>query len=174
MMKLKDSHKKWLVSFHLLFVIVWLGTVITMYVFLLYKVDEGNVDQMTLIHSILKLFYNALLLPSAIGCIITGFFLSLLTHWGLTKYIWIIIKWVVSFNMIFFITLFLGGWVDQPANILLMEGVEAVKNPHFVENTKWLKFGIGLQIPHLIVLVFISIIKPWGKRKKVIQHSEFM
>lgn len=84
---------------------------------------------------------------STIGTVITGVLLSILTHWGLFKYYWIIVK---EFLTVVSIGLGIFGMYFWTLN---------------ASNMQQLMIGIVLQITSLAAMFIISVFKPWGQRK---------
>lgn len=114
-------------------------------------------------HSFMHIFDLALIIPGALGVVITGIILSVRTHWGLTKYYWIIFKEVIGLILIAS-----GGvlniWVQDAINITLTERLDALNNPAYLhDRLMLLLFGAG-QLILLVTVVLVSVKKPWGKR----------
>jgi len=115
-------------------------------------------------HFFMHIFDLSLIIPSALGVVITGIVLSVRTHWGLTKYYWIISKEVIALVLIAS-----GGvlniWVQDAINISLTERLDALNNPAYLHDRLMLMlFGAG-QLILLVTVVLTSVKKPWGKRK---------
>lgn len=158
MIRIGDKPKKAILSMHIMFAVIWLGTAVCSLILLVHIQTSTAAASLPAAASILKAFFFGLLIPSAIGCIKTGILLSIFTHWGLTKYYWIMVKWIVSATMIAWLTLFIGRWLHQDAGFSLF-------------NQGMLKLGFGVQIVLLLVLVVVSVFKPWGKVPQIKNRS---
>ncbi|TYR79221.1 hypothetical protein FZC66_16535 [Priestia megaterium] len=152
MKRLGDKPKKAILSAHVIFVAVWLGTSICSLILLLFQPETSDLTQLSTVRSIVRAFFFGLLIPSAIGSIKTGILLSVFTHWGLTKHYWIMVKWIVSASMIAWLTLFIGKWLFINSTSLFNQDMVVV--------------GFIVQTFLLLMLVVISVFKPWGKVAK--------
>jgi len=107
-----------------------------------------------------------IIIPGAIGCLLTGLLYSVFTKWGFTKFYWIIFKWVMIILQITMGTFLLGPWLNNMLTISSQIGFTPSGDYQYYNNYRLsLYFGI-IQASLLIVVIFVSIIKPWGKRVK--------
>ena len=103
--------------------------------------------------------------PGAMGCLITGFIYSLFTPWGFFKHNWMIVKWIVTVTAIVSGTFFLGPWEASVVEISGRLGMAAIDDPNYTHKLKMNVIFGSLQALVILITVFISILKPW-KRKK--------
>lgn len=136
MKKLSRKGKGWLKSIHILFISAWVGSGISMLVINQFDDTSNGVSPG------INLLDNYVIIPSAIGTLISGVLLCWLTNWGFLKYRWIIVKWISTVSQMLF-----GAFILGPA---INSGIEIA-----------LYFPI-LQQLLLIALVFVSVFKPWG------------
>jgi uncharacterized membrane protein len=164
--KLKKNGLKWLKGFHLISVACWIGGGVALV--LLYFL-KGDVSDGGVLFGINKSIHHVdmllIVIPGALGCLITGLVYSIFSNWGFFKHNWIIFKWIITVSAILFGTFFLGPWETAMMEISGVRGMEALKDPAYLYGQKMnLIFG-GLQTLLLMVTVFISIFKPWKKKK---------
>ncbi len=164
----KISVKKiaWLKSFHIFLASVWIGTGISMLILSLIKGRVINGDELFGVYSSIKLLDDYIIIPSAFGTLITGALICWLTNWGFLKYKWVIIKWVVCIGQILLGTFFLGPWLNGATAIVDTERAQALNNSEFLNFTQMNINLSYIQILLLILLVFLSVFKPWGKRSQ--------
>ncbi len=113
----------------------------------------------------IKLLDDFVVIPAAFGSLITGLLYSLLTDWGFFKFNWMVVKWVVTVASIIFGTFWLGPWVNGATAISDVERLLSLQNPVYLYSRQMNSYFGSLQMLILITLVFVSVFKPWGKRK---------
>ncbi|MDD9265538.1 hypothetical protein ACFPES_00690 [Paenibacillus sp. GCM10023248] len=166
MKTLTMTQKKWLLSLHLLFAAIMLGTSVT---FLILSITAASTEDSGLLLACYKAMHvlsATSVRASVIGTIVTGVLLSLWTHWGLVKYYWIIAKEVLSAIAILLGPIGMYMWTLRGISYLTDTGVGAADQGAYVVNTISLFIGIGLQIASLVAMFLLSVFKPWGKRRK--------
>jgi uncharacterized membrane protein len=165
MPKLTAKGLKWLKGFHLVAVSCWIGggvSLILLY-FLKNGVEDGNILY-GINQSIHHVDIAVVVIPGALGCLITGLIYSSFSNWGFFKHGWLIFKWIVTVAAILFGTFFLGPWETVMMEISGKLGISSLNNPEYLYNQKMnLIFG-ATRILVLMVTIFISIFKPWKKR----------
>ncbi|TGE37245.1 hypothetical protein E4K67_15405 [Desulfosporosinus fructosivorans] len=163
-MELGFKSKAWLKGFHVLFACAWLGAALSMILVLSMKAQPNSELQLYAVTSSLTVIDDFIIIPSAIGCLLTGLLYSVFTKWGFTKFYWIIFKWVTIILQIAMGTFFLGPWLNNMSKISNQIGFKPSENYQYISNFNLnLYFGM-IQAALLIVVVFVSILKPWGKR----------
>ncbi|HWR59716.1 MAG TPA: FMN-binding protein [Thermodesulfovibrionales bacterium] len=125
--------------------------------------DEGMMFPLDL--SILRLFTWSIAYPAFV-LIITSCLYSLFFGWGITRYYWVLIKWVGL------ILLFIIAWFGLgPA----AGGVASISDAGFHLSTmkgKYVEFGnsacyysaLGLGI--MVAMTFVAVFRPFGSRKE--------
>ncbi|CAH0145449.1 hypothetical protein SRABI96_00574 [Peribacillus sp. Bi96] len=158
MKHLSLTQKKWWLTAHILFSAIWLGVTVTFLILsisVLMTKDIGTIKAYYL--SMLQLEQTAGRV-SIIGTVITGFFLSILTKWGLLKFYWIIFKEIITLICMALGFLFIYFWTLKGLN-----DYKFLSDAFFVNHYQ-LMTGIALQIILLTTLFIISVFKPWGQR----------
>ena len=166
MPKLSARGLKWLKGFHLIAVSCWVGGGVAL--ILLYFLKNGVTDGSEL-YGINKSIHHVdmavVVIPGAIGCLVTGLIYSSFSKWGFFKHGWMIFKWIVTVIAILFGTFFLGPWETAMMEISKKLGISSLVNPEYLYNEKMnLIFGT-IQILVLMVTIFISLFKPWKSSK---------
>jgi hypothetical protein len=157
-MKVTKTARKWVLILHILFSSIMLGNMVT---FLILSITVATTNDLSLIRScytIMNILSDSSIRASTLGATITGILLSVLTHFGLFKYWWIIVKELLT---ILLIGLNLWGMY-----LLTLDALQGVGVGEY-ETNFILWTGIVLQIISLIFIFVISKFKPWGKRKLV-------
>ena len=163
-MKLKANGLKALKVVHLICAIAWFGSAISMNL-LRHLVDVNTPSGMFWMAEILEAIDMKILVPGAIGCLLTGFVYGVFTNWGFFKHRWLVVKWVLTMFMILFGTFYMGPLVK--ANVLIgksiMEGCGGMEQ--YWQNVNANAYAGLLQIVLLTIVTIISVYKPWKSRR---------
>ena len=163
--KLTPKGIKILKIFHILFAIMWIGGALALILSLCFL--HPTTPEGYYLRSIsVKLFDYFLIIPGAIGLLITGLIYGIWTNWGFFKHKWIIVKWIlIVAQTILGITIGLL-WIEPNVfspneinNYILLQKT--------VENNALQAIIWGsVQTIGLLAVVCISVIKPWKKKTK--------
>lgn len=164
MKKLTSKQKNWLVGFHVFFAGIWLGAGVCMVLVLLAGHPDSN-DGIHSVNAMLKLIDDFIIIPMAIGSLLTGLLISWLTNWGFFRFTWVAVKWILTIVSIVFGTFFLGHWLNGMEAISEAERAMALQNEVYLHYRQMNMMFAPFQISVLIFMIFISVLKPWGKRK---------
>lgn len=164
MPKLNVKQKNWLISAHVATGGIWFGTALCMVIIALSHQTTSNGDELYAVNSVIKLLDDFVVIPSAILSLVTGGFLCWLSVWGFVKFYWVITKWVATVTLIVFGTFWLGPWTNTATAIADLERSKALTNPVFMFDSRAAAIGGAIQSISILVIIFISVIKPWGKR----------
>lgn len=166
MKKLKLTPRRWLLLLHLLFCAIMFGGAM---VFLILSITAVSTND----ESILKACYISMHMlaktsvrASAIGALVTGVLLSVLTQWGLFKHYWIIAKEGLTILAIIAGPIGMVSWTLKAVTLTTADGLNALQDPEFIVNSGQMWIGITLQISSIVAMFAISIFKPWGTRKR--------
>ena len=162
MKKLRPKHLRWLKVLHLICVSCWIGGAVSLLLLYFLKSDIDNGAVLYGINqSIHHIDMAVVVVPGAIGCLITGMAYSTLSNWGFFKQRWITIKWLITVSAIIFGTFFLGPWETAMMNISGDLGLASLTDKDYLYNQRLnLWFGT-LQCLVLLLTVWISVFKPW-------------
>ena len=164
MKKLGVKGKAWLKGFHLFFCCAWIGTGISMLVLTMVKGYMPNGDELYAVNACVKLLDDFIIIPAALGSLITGLLFSLFTNWGFFKFNWVIFKWIATVAQILFGTFWLGPWTNGATAIANAERAQSLTNAQYLYFREMSNYFGSIQVLLLIAVVFISVLKPWGKR----------
>ena len=154
--------QKWIKCFHIFFVCLWVGAAVSLVISgagliptdgkMLFGIDVTR-----------KFIDDFIIIPGAIGTLVTGLSYSLFTNWGSFKHNWITIKWIINVGGVLFGTFCLGPWLNGCPPISRELGLKALSDPayvYYVTMNKW--FGTA-QALTIVFAVFVSVLKPWKK-----------
>ena len=164
MKQLGIKARSWLKGFHIFFSCAWIGTGLSMTLLALLIGNIANGDELYAFNAVIKLLDDYIIIPAAFGSLITGLLFSLFTNWGFFKFNWVTFKWVATVAQILFGTFWLGPWTNGATAIADAQRALALHNPAYLYDRQMALYFGAAQILLLIVQVFISVFKPWGKR----------
>jgi len=118
-------------------------------------------------HLFIQYFDWFLIIPGAFASLITGVWLAVRTHWGMTKYYWVMAKWIGNITAIVFGGNFMRMWIHDNFKPIFSSSLHPLQNPLYLENREMLFTGSAISFAILLFLVVISYLKPWGKRKGI-------
>ncbi|MFA4986828.1 MAG: DUF2269 family protein [Candidatus Brocadiia bacterium] len=156
---------KWLKGIHIATVCCWVGGAISLNLMYLAKigVTDGGVI-LGVNRSIHVVDIAVILIPGALGCLLTGLVYSMFTTCGFFSHIWVTLKWIVTVAAILFGAFFLGPWEVRMLDISSEQGIAALSDPEYLHCQQMgLIFG-WVQVVVLTALVFISVFKPCEKK----------
>jgi len=163
--KITIRQKRWLLSAHLLCTVAWLGAALCSLIFNLTALFTNDPYLLNAAYVLADILDKAILRGGAIGALITGILLSVLTQWGLIRFYWIIVKEIVSVLCIV-VGIIISGWNDDAISLTALQGVQAIHNPLYLTNRTLMFIGIIFQLLALSGVIVISVFKPWGQRKR--------
>ena len=164
MKKLSVNGQKWLKGFHILFACMWIGAAV---ILCLMNPFLKAIDGMQLygIDVSLKFIDDFIIIPGANGVLLTGLIYSIFTGWGWFKHRWIVVKWCITIFGVVFGTFWLGPWVNGMVPISKAHGLSALIDPGYIHNRHMVLYWGIFQLSTLIFALFISVLKPWKKKK---------
>jgi len=172
MKKLSQKGRSILLSIHIIFAGWWMGAAVSM---ILLNFLSGNIisgDELFATNAAIKHIDDFIIIPAALGSLLTGFLICLLTRWGFFRHRWVTVKWIVTITAILFGTFFLGPWVNGFVAISDTLRIDALADPIYVSSKNLNQiFGIA-QTVIILFLVFVSVIKPWRKKKAENKQSQ--
>lgn len=150
---------------HLVCAIAWFGSAISLNLLRL-LVEVKDVEGMYWMAEILEAIDMKILVPGAVGCLLTGIVYGVFTNWGFFKHRWLTVKWVLTIFMILFGTFYIGPLVKENVVIgkaLLEECGDAAR---YWQNVTSNAYAGLLQIVSLTFVTIISVYKPWKRKQK--------
>ncbi|TDF93733.1 hypothetical protein [Paenibacillus piri] len=167
-LKLSKNQKKWLLTAHLAFAGIMLGETVVIVILSIAALFADNRDVLQACYTIFHLLARTGVRAATIGTAVTGILLSVLTHWGLFRYYWIIAKEGLTLLTIVIGPIGFYIWSLKGLSIVSAEGLGAMLLPEFKVNAIQLWIGLVLQAVSLVSMIAISVFKPWGQRSSTI------
>ncbi len=162
--QLSPKQKKWLLAAHVLCMVAWLGGTLCLLTLNVVAATTSDPHELYVTNSNLNVIDEVFIKFPALGTLITGLLLSILTNWGLTHYGWIITKEIVTLSVIGFGILGMNRWSAEATALLSTAGGEALHLAAYAVDRNLLLSGAVLNSLALATLVVVSYLKPWGKR----------
>ena len=163
-LKLSLRQKNWVLSFHIGFAALWTGTVLSMFLIALRNNRTDNADILFALNSVINLLDDFIVIPAAIGSVVTATILCWQTNYGFFKFYWVITKWILTTGLIMFGTFWLFPWGNTAEAIAQSDGLNALNNAIYRFDAKGVLIGAAIQILFLLGIIVISTLKPWGRR----------
>lgn len=164
MKKLKAKGMKILKIFHLIFVMIWVVGVIAMTILRIITPQSG--DELYMIIKIIRLIDDTLVIPGAVMTVITALIYGINTNWGFFKHKWVTVKWIVSIIIIILGTFYFSPILDNALELTDAGRDSMLNSPEIAKNIQTTFIGGICQGSALIVLVIISVLKPWKSKKE--------
>ncbi|SHF19175.1 hypothetical protein SAMN05444392_1102 [Seinonella peptonophila] len=155
--------RRWLISLHLLFSAILFGVTIAYLVFSINALTSRDQGELLSDYQSMHLLSVTSGRFSIIGTLVTGIVLSVLTHWGLFRYYWIILKEILSLFSLVIVFGFIPQW-SLDAIIFAKSG--GIHSATLVIHQQQLLVSIILQIISLTTMILLSVFKPRKKAKK--------
>lgn len=162
--KLGLRQKNWVLSFHIGFAALWTGTVISMLLIALKNQSTDNAEVLFALNAIINLLDDVVVIPAAIGSVVTATILCWQTNYGFFKFYWVIVKWILTTGLIIVGTFWLGPWGKATEAIARTDGMGAIENPLYQFDANGVLIGSIVQVSFLFGIIVISTLKPWGRR----------
>lgn len=162
--KLSLQQKNWVLAFHIGFAALWTGTVLSMFWIALRNNSTANADILFALNSVINLLDDCIVIPAAIGSVVTATILCWQTNYGFFKFYWVITKWILTTGLIVFGTFWLFPWGNTAEAIAQSAGLGAFNNSIYRFDAKGVLIGSVIQVAFLLVIIVISTLKPWGRR----------
>lgn len=172
MNKLSVKQKNWLLASHVAFGGIWFGTALCMVAIAWSNRETPNGDELYAINAIMKLLDDVVIIPSANLALLTGGLLCWLTIWGFFKHYWVIVKWIATITLIVTGTLWLGPWVNAMTSLSETQRIQVLQNPLYVFDQKAVLIGAIIQTSCVLGIIWVSVLKPWGRRNIKKQEKE--
>lgn len=164
--RLSQKNKNFLVAIHVISVASWIGGTLGMLLLGIYLHKADHAEQLTYTLASMEIIDENLLKYPALLTLLTGILLSIWTQWGLVKHYWVIIKLATTMITIMIGILFLNKWTASLADMVEDMGLASLQNEGF--QSTWLSMVTtsGFNLLCLLLMVFITYYKPFGKIKK--------
>ena len=162
--KLKPQAVKILKMIHLFFAFSWImgGMALCL---LIFTISPGSGDELYMHSRVLQIVDDYLIIYGAFGALLTGLVYSIWTNWGFFKHPWITVKWGMIVLQMLFGTFVLGPCINE--NVILADQLRdgALTDPVFLANLQTSRLWGCVQMAFLLLVIVISVQKPWKKKK---------
>lgn len=165
MVRLGQRSQKWLKCIHVLLACLWVGGAATLFSMNFLTPPEDGPALYGIDYS-RKFVDDFIIIPGAIGLLLTGVAYSLFTNWGWFKHRWVTVKWMVNFFGIILGTFWLGPWMNSLPAISRSKGVEALSDPLYIHNFTMLRAWGAFLLATMLFALFVSIVRPWKRRSR--------
>lgn len=159
--RIKGPQLRWLKTLHICFASLWAGGTVCI-ALIQFAFEPANGGQMYASRVIMHDIDRIVIAPSALMCMLTGFFYSAMTTFGFVKYWWIIAKWAVTlgYNLAGFLVL--SPWLEHMARLSSsLPPAEAVRPESVLLSAA--QGGVALaQLGVVTAMIVVTILKPWG------------
>jgi uncharacterized membrane protein len=163
MKKLGSTGMKWLKIVHLIGIVIWIGGAMCMMV-LAFGVPVTAFNEVKNVYATMKIIDDIIVRNGALITMITSLIYGLRTNWGFFKQRWITAKWGIFIGQLIFAIFFLSRWLEANLDILENESAAALNNPAFLRNHVSNQIGMAVMISAFILVIGISVFKPWKKK----------
>ena len=153
---------KWLKGVHITAAALSIGSVFSLIVLMFVKYFIGDdLDPLSVDMVLLNLFSNAFMLPFY-ALLFSGLIYSLYTDWGFIKYWWVLVKWtgvvVLAAAAVTRLWPAVNGMAALGDGFYSVEGTAELYSRLF-RQASW---AMGIMLAVFVLVVFISVLKPWG------------
>ena len=156
---LSATGQRWLKSLHLVLVCAWMGGALSLVLAQAVLARLGG-QEVGGVHLVMKLIDDWVIIPGAMGCLVTGLLYSVWTKWGFFRHGWVTAKWVLTIAQIFFGTFWLGPWLNANVELARLTGSAVATHPVFLHNAQSNLIGGTIQGTLLVGMIGLSIFKP--------------
>ncbi len=160
---LGTAGRQWLKTVHLALGAVWLGAGISMLVLRLTWTPSGQSD-LYAVNQAVGLINDWIIIPTAVGSLLTGLLESWLTPWGFFRHRWVTVKWILTVGIIVGSAVITAPWDRGMEAISRDEGLMALQNPVYLRYQSLVILTGAGKVAALLTLIAISVLKPWRRR----------
>jgi hypothetical protein len=166
MKRIGPTGQRWLKAFHSFFACMWVGAAIVLAVKQFF-VTPSQGGELYGIQATMEFIDDFIIIPGAVGVMLTGLIYSIWTNWGWFKHRWITVKWLICLYGVIFGTYPLGPWQSGLVRLAGEKGMAALTDPTYRHNAKMLYLFGTFQVCTLIFAVFVTALRPWQKKARM-------
>ena len=157
--------RKWLKFLHIVFSMSWFGGSLSLVALLFFISQPDSPSALVLQHIIFYRVATIIVATASFFSLITGLLLCWKSSWGFFRHGWVIVKLSVAVVVIVFCIIVSGPAAEELIELSRKLGMEALHNEVYL-NKKMLSAIVQPTISALLIfLVYLSVFKPWSKRK---------
>ena len=146
---------------HIIISLSWIGTVIAFFAISIVGLTSHNIEIVRGSYYFMDLISLYTIIPISVLAFLTGLIQSLGTSWGLFRYYWIILKFVLTIAAVGLLLLHQFKLMDQAAAIVELSPAGTM--PNVGGSGKELMTKSGLAIFLLVGIAILGIYKPWSQ-----------
>jgi hypothetical protein len=165
--KIGPTGMKWLKTAHLVLVVFFLGGILSSLA-LNWSIDLRNYEQTRTTYEGLGIISDQIIRYGAVGTLILAFVYGFFTTWGFFKHRWLTVKWVLFIAQTFIGILIVDRRIVANVVLLETENAAALSNPVFLSNHVFRQYFVIGQIAVMLIIIAISVFKPWRNKRKPI------
>ncbi|NTU84752.1 MAG: hypothetical protein HGA45_36210 [Chloroflexales bacterium] len=158
--------RAWLKGFHIAFSATWVGAMTCLLLLHLFSRPASGAEAHA-IQAALRHLDDWVIIPSAMGSLLTGLLISWLTPWGFFKWPWVTLKWLGTFAVIFSGSFLVGPRLNGMEALAAAEPLGVLQSAAFRGDHQVISLVVGPQVLLLLFMVFISVLKPWKRKTRV-------
>jgi len=157
--------RKWLKFLHIISSMSWFGGSLSLVVLIFFIPQTDSASALVLQHITFNHVATIIVASASFLSLITGLLLCWKSNWGFFRHWWVIVKLFVAIVVIVFCIIVTGPAGDELIELSRTLGVEALHNESYL-NKKMLSAIVQPTISALLIfLAYLSVFKPWSKRK---------
>ena len=164
MKKMGAKGQRRLKCIHILCACLWVGGAVSL-TLMNFLMNPSEKSALYGIHLAMIFIDDFIIIPGAMGLLLSGLAYSVFTNWGWFKHRWITAKWIINVYGVVFGTFWLGPWVNSLAPMAREMGPACLSTPVYLHNVHMLKIWGTFQASTIIFALIISVLKPWKQRK---------
>ena len=161
---MNQNGKSLIKTLHILSACLWLGTSASVVLLQCLRGWSVNNQELSALNQNFSILDFALIIPGAMGSLLTGFWICKTINWGFVRYRWVIAKWIGTLCGILVGTILLGPWQMQMVKLSSQLETTLVTGPSYELIRIVFTLAGLLQVIQLVIIVTISVRKSWGKR----------
>ena len=163
MKKIGARGQRWLKCIHIVCACLWVGGAMSL-TLMNFFMNPSEMTALYGIHLSMKFIDDFIIIPGAVGLLLSGLAYSVFTNWGWFRHTWISAKWITNIYGVLFGTFWLGPWVNSLAPMAREMGPECLSNPVYLHNVQMLKIWGTFQVSTIMFALVISVVRPWKRR----------
>ncbi len=159
-----QNGKSLIKTLHILSAGLWLGASASVVLLQCLKGWSADSQELSALNLNFSLLDYALIIPGAVGSLLTGFWICKRTSWGFLRYWWVIAKWIGALSGIVVGSALLGPWQMQMVKLSSLMALSPAASSSYDQIRVLFTLVGALQVLLLIFIMGISVRKPWGRR----------
>lgn len=160
-----QSTRRWLKFFHNIFTMSWFGASLSLVALNFFIPQPDSASALVLLHIIFYRVAAVIVATASVLSLITGLLLCWKTHWGFFRHWWVIVKIFVTVVVIVFCIIVTGPATEALIELSRTLGMAALHNQIYLNKKMLSDIVQPVIFALLIFLVYLSVFKPWSKRK---------